>query len=229
MKKKIKEEFISPIEIGGNLQKKVILLLEKKTGIKFVKTVSETEEPIGIPNVWLWNQISDPDLNPNDYLRIEDEHIELKWLMTSCLGISKIEEILKPRASDEDCGLGLEEKIVFNPNAIKLKEVIKKFRAENCSNKSNKKICHKRHFFVGVGLYKNYLGIHILSYPEFNEEQKAKMDNHNLTIIKDAIYQNHLKWLVQNSKPTKEEMKKERSRIVTEYSKELRRLLSSMP
>jgi len=227
MKKKIKEEFISPIEIGGKLQERIIFLLEQKTSIRFVKTVSETEEPSGIPNVWLWNQISDPDLNPNDYLRIEDEHIELSWLMTSCLGISEIKEILKPRKEDLDDNF--EEKNVFNPHAIKLKEVIKKFRVENCSNKSNKKICHKRHFFVGVGLYKNHLGIHVLPYPEFNEEQKAKMDNHNLTIIKDVIYQNHIKWLVQNPKPTKEEEKKERSRIVTEYIKELRRLLSSMP
>ncbi len=228
MKEELGVEFIPPIEIGGTLQNKIIFLLEKKTGIRFVKTVSEFQEPTGIPNIWLWNKISDPDLNPNDYLRIEDESLELKWLMTKCFGILSIEEILKPKEAEEDDDV-FEEKIVFNPNAIKLKEVIKKFRTENCLNKSNKSVCHKRHFFVGVGVYKSYFGIHILLYPEFTNEQKDKKEESHISIVKDAIYQKHLKWLKKNPKSTKKQKTQEKSRIMTEYSKELGRLIFSMP
>lgn len=142
------------------------------------------------------------------------------------MGIIAIEDVFKKFMAEKKKNV---ERYTLNPDQVQLKSVLNKLRIKYCSNSKNKRICCKRHFFVGVGVYKKHFGIHIILYPEFNKNQKDSKNNNHLNTIKDDIYQSHLRWLKMNSKPTKKEILDEKLRLVKEYNKEIRRCLSQIP
>ncbi|GEM_PF-6780095 len=204
---------LAPIEIGGKTFEKIITRIEEEARCKLIAEMDGNNQPKGKPKVWLWNKISDPDLNPNDFLMLEDSELKLCFILTQCHGITDIRKVI---ANDDE----------IDYSKITLKEVIKRFRMEKCLKK--KGVCQTRHFFVGVGRYFERSGVHILLYPEFDLDQIEKDKPHHLTVQKDQLYQEHLEWLEKNPKPNKNEENKHAVQLITSYAKQLRYCVRSI-
>lgn len=160
---------LPPIELNGSLKDSILVLLG-----------------LDQQDCFLWGQLSDHDLNPNeDYLKFPSpSNLEICWLITKCTGItelSKISEFVKDvlpgfeveaeveeldfeKDIDEFDELPMEESLDLQmyPSETNLNSVLESFKTYYC-----KKIeeCEQMHYFVGVGLHvvdgKSYSGIHI--------------------------------------------------------------------
>ncbi|MBO8087737.1 MAG: hypothetical protein J7D61_17010, partial [Marichromatium sp.] len=106
---------LSPIEIGGKTACKIIKRIEEEAGYELIVEMDINNQPKGKPKVWLWNKVSDPDLNPNDFLMLEDSELKLCFMLTQCHGITDIRKVMRNDEKDEPVEIDYSE---VTPKAV---------------------------------------------------------------------------------------------------------------